>query len=361
MKVLNPEVKDLLDIYVRPNIKASDLADYFMKAYPEEFKEYNKKIDSLRKIIDNYKAKYKEKIYVDKTDDKKIGELDFDEAIDKIKGLQAVYEKSSWSQLAGEIKLKTNADYIILMDLADTHFGSLGTDYDIFQAYADLLVNTPNLFAAMLGDGGDNFVAFKNMSAILQQVINPKLQYRLLELWLQKVAHKILFSTWSNHAEFEERVSGNNKEEDLLNHHTLYLNGMGKIKLWVNDIDYNIGATHKTTYNSKVNPLHGLLQMFRNQIRHADILMTADKHTPNIGTFTIGEDTVHCVMAGTLKKNDTYSARYHDSFTQTTMPCIVLGAKTKEITLFMNVRQALRYAGVDADKTLIERVKERSK
>jgi hypothetical protein len=135
---------------------------------------------------------------------------------------------------------------------------------------------------------------------------------------------------------------------------------MGTVKLWLNDILYQLGLTHKTPNHSKDNPLHGVYKMAKTLMRQADIVAAADKHTTAIGTFGLGADTVYCSLSGTFKRDDPYSMRYHGIATQTTMPCYVLNTKTKEITLFWNVRNALRYTGVDADKTLIERVRERT-
>jgi hypothetical protein len=359
-KAITPELHSIIKTHLNANTNTSNLAEYIKSVYPDVTKGYTK-TDSLRRVIDNYKKMIELDIQVEVKNDKKVGEFDFREHVEHVKETQRLHQKASWSQDSANIEITTNADHLIILPLADLHIGAISTDYDMFLAFTDLILNTPNLYVILVGDLADNFVAFKNMLAIHQQAINPVTQYLLIQKWIEEIKHKILFTTWSNHPEFEERATGNNKEKEILSRNCIYFNGIGYAYIIINGISYKIASTHKTKNHSQFNALHGALQLFRNDIRDADIYIVADKHTPNHGRFTIGPDSPAAIMTGTLKKDDGYTKRNFASFTQTTMPCFTLDTREKDFCTFWNVRQALKYAQVPFDKELVERLRERKK
>ncbi len=279
--------------------------------------------------------------------DKKEGMTDWRARIKLAKQIQASHQSASWSQDYANPIIETKLNHIILQPFSDTHIGAIGTDYDLFESFTDYILKTPEIYIALIGDLGDNFVNFRNMLAVHQQIMSPEEQDEFLEAWIKEIKHKVLFSTWGNHEEFEERATGRNVIKRILKHNVIYMNGIGKIKLTLkngkSNIDYEIAATHKTRYNSSYNITHGLKQLARFDIPSQDIYIGGDTHHPaKETTFFQGKEQIFLKM-GTLKVNDGYAKRYFSYLTSSAMPCVALSTKEKQITDFWTMQQALEF------------------
>jgi predicted phosphodiesterase len=278
--------------------------------------------------------------------DKKNGVTNWREWSTHLKQGQELHEKASRSQDKCDITIKTDKDYIIYQPLSDLHIGAIGCNYEQLENFTDNILKHDNLYFSTLGDHTDNFNQFKNMYAVHQMQMSPAEQQSFFEDWVEETKHKFLFSTWGNHEEMEERSSGINSTKNVLNRQIVYFNGIGVCNLHINDIDYKIVATHKTRYNSSFNITHGLKQMARKEISDADIYMSGHVHNPAVEKCSERGLWQWFLVMGSLKKNDGYAKRYFTYWINSEMPCLVLGAKEKEIVDFLYLKQALKYGGV---------------
>ena len=81
----------------------------------------------------------------------------------------------STSQGHAKIKLDVkDRGQIAIVFTADWHLGSAGIDYDTFLRNMEYIIDTPNLYMAIIGDERDNFLpGFKSGSAVASQVLSP--------------------------------------------------------------------------------------------------------------------------------------------------------------------------------------------
>ena len=283
--------------------------------------------------------------------DKKMGETNWLEISETLVRKQEIHEKASWSQNKATIEIKTELPYIIFDPLADTHIGAIGCNYESLKAITMGIVNNPFIYTALIGDVTDNFVSFKNQLPVLTQLLSPDEQDDFVVSWLNTLLPKLLFSTWGNHEEFEERATGRNAIKKLLNRNAVYYNGIGVCILKLNGVEYKIAATHRTRFNSSFNKTHGLKQLARRDIPDADIYISAHTHDPSIEvTWERGLQQTFMVL-DSFKENDGYAKRNFSYWTNRQSNCVVLNTRKKEVIPFKCLDEALYYVRYEEPKS----------
>jgi hypothetical protein len=259
---------------------------------------------------------------------------------------QVLTKKASGSNDTGTIRITTDKDYIIFRPLADMHIGSIATDYEAFREFTDQSLKSDNTYLALIGDQVDNFVNFKNMLAVHQQILSPEQQYYFIQSWIAEVERILMFITWGNHEAFEEGFTGMSAFKRLYTKRAMYFNGLATVRVFVNDIEYKIVATHKARFHSSFNKTHGLKQLARKEIPDADIYVEAHYHDPDMEqAWERGMDQIFLNL-GSLKVDDGYAKRYFSCYSSSVMPCVVLGAKNKSKTPFWTLADAQRFCQV---------------
>lgn len=283
--------------------------------------------------------------------DKKESVFDWKEWSDHAQKTQELKHKASDEQDYGNAIIKTDKDYIIFQPLADMHIGSAGMNFNLFKSYTSDLLEIDNLYSALVGDDLDLFCSFKNFLASQQMIFTPEEQAKFLDSWLNDVKHKILFAGYGNHAEMEERLTGINTTRKILGRHLIYHNGIGRIKLHLNDIEYRICATHKTRFNSSINQTHGLKQLARNDLPNEDIYLGADKHNPAVEIFPLHGKYKVFAQLSTLKMNDGFGKRYFSYWHYADSPCLILGAKEKSVIVCKSLYEAKKILNIKTEES----------
>lgn len=277
--------------------------------------------------------------------DKKSGSVNWREWSTHLRTGQSLHEKSSYSQDACNIEIKTDKDFIIYQPLSDMHLGSIGCNYEMLEDFTNEILKRDNLYFSTHGDHVDGFFRFKNQLAVHQMQMSPEDQIRFLESWVEEVRHKFLFSTWGNHEEMEEKASGMNTTKRVLGKRLVYFNGIGVALVRVNGIEYKIAATHRTRFSSAFNKTHGLKQLARRDIPDADIYISGHTHDPGFEMTTERGLWQVFVVLGSFKSNDGFAKRYFAYHSSQQMTALVLNAQRREVIPFHNLDQAFRYAG----------------
>jgi hypothetical protein len=81
----------------------------------------------------------------------------------------------------------------------------------------------------------------------------------------------------------------------------------------------------------------------REMIPDADIYMAAHHHKANIEQSIERNMWQTFIKTGTFKIDDGHAKRYFNYYSDSTMPCVALNTKTKEVTPFRTLNQALQY------------------
>jgi len=351
--IFEKELKSFLELGTPIDGKIRTIAKKIYDKYPEfHIGDRERDIDKIRGRIrirlsrsgGNAAKKQKNKTFLNMIkSDKKEGITDWKEFLAVAKEKNRLNKKSSWTQTEANITLNTKKDWIIIQPLSDTHIGSMGTDYKKFEEYTEFIKKNSQIYTCLLGDMTDHFVNFRNMAAVHGQVLSPQEQRNVFESWVTEIQDKILFATWCNHSEFEEKQTGFNSIKYILERKAIYFNGIGVCNLKVNNNTYSFCATHKTRYFSSFNITHGLLQLARKDVQGKDIYIGADKHEPGLTQTPVGGKITTLIQLGTLKVDDTYSRRYFSFKTNPEMPCIAVSSKEKRIVPFTYLQDAIDF------------------
>lgn len=243
-----------------------------------------------------------------------------------------------------EAKAYIEEDKAILLPLADFHWGNKGTDYLFIESITDYIKEN-NIYVALIGDLLDTFfINFKNASVIFEQVMNPEEQLLFLESWLQEIDEHLVCCTWDNHSTMRaEAILGQDYFGKLQSRFAPFFNGIGKLRLTVGEIEYEIVATHKGKGKSTYNSLHGLQNIDR-FLTSCDLVMGGHYHNPAYGMIEIRGRSLYAIQSGTAEVKDLFAER-HFRFGQgqCSFPCAVLDGKEKKILLFERVEDAVKF------------------
>src|SRR6185437_6402743 len=171
--------------------------------------------------------------------DKKIGDFNWREAIPAIQQMQGLKKRASWSQDYANIELGDGKNPVILTTFCDQHIGAYGANYRAFEELTDEIIETPNLYVALLGDYLEMAVKLRNVLEVTSQVLTPEMQEAFLESWLEEIKDKVCFSVWDNHSiQRGETQAGVSGVKNMLARRCVYHNGIGHSEIKVGDQVY---------------------------------------------------------------------------------------------------------------------------
>ena len=120
---------------------------------------------------------------------------------------------------------------IVVVALGDTHLGSWGTDYDLFERVTDELLAVPNLYIVLLGDLVQNAIHRRSVAEDADNLLPVTLQKPVLCSWLEELGPRILGSVPGNHETRGETLAGLNSFADPLRQFPGFFPGIGHADL----------------------------------------------------------------------------------------------------------------------------------
>lgn len=143
--------------------------------------------------------------------------------------------------------------------ISDTHIGAPGVDYATMLSDAELVRDTPGMYAGFHGDGTDNWVIGKLNALQRGQAIGFDLERMIFEDWVNIIAEKLLWWVQGNHDDWSEKLVGSAPNRELLKEAmALYDRNQCILKLKHGARDRTVLVRHKWRFNSVFNPTHGL-------------------------------------------------------------------------------------------------------
>lgn len=257
--------------------------------------------------------------------DKKMGELDWRETINVMEAMQELKDSASFSQDTANIVIPSKEPVAVLA-LSDTHIGSWGSNHRLFERITDEIINTPNLYVALLGDLEQMAIkASQGVLAMSDNLLPPELQHRFIESWLSAIESKVLFSTWDNHAVMrEEAGTGYSRYADIMKRKVIWHNGIGHPNVTVGNEVYRFAVSHRFRLRTHLNPVHGGMQYIRHEAPDREISMAGDSHVAGIAHWTLGDSERLSVNCGSYQLNSGYSKRFFSLAQSTMMPVVIL-------------------------------------
>lgn len=326
------------DIYelAQEGLSKAEIGRKIIKMYGLPISDENARVN-VRKILSRFEADSRPT-----TSDKKTGEFSWREASKYIQDGQQLFKKAKQSQDKGKFSIDTDKP-VYIMVLGDAHFGSWGTDYTILEKLTDEILNTPNLYVVLVGDLVQMSIKLRNMLEVADNALPPKHQMAMLASWFEEIKHKVIASTFDNHAVMrEEAVVGYSKYAEIFERTVIYTPGIGHLDLTVGKQTYKLAIAHFFNGRSIENPCHGQMRYMRREGVDREIALSGDSHVPGVIKYVDGEMTRCALNCGTAQTNSGYAKRFFSLFTHPVFPVIKLDAVAHEFTPYWSLKEAVK-------------------
>jgi hypothetical protein len=278
--------------------------------------------------------------------DKKVSEFNYRDWADHAQRTQELYHRASSTQKMAHIELGSGRQPAILMPFSDQHIGGRGVKYGEFIRMTDEIINTPNLFVALLNDVAEYAVKLRSVAEICAQIFGPDKQDQFIEQWFNDISHKVAFATWANHdIERAEKQLGTSFIKRMMAKKVVFFDGIGHADVKVGKQVYKIAATHRFRGHSYMNTCHAGQRYMRFQGIDRELAMMGDIHQPAFNHYYDGPIERVSMVAGTLNTDSLYAGRYFSIFTQAQYPVVVLDHEEHSMVPFKNMREYYRITG----------------
>jgi hypothetical protein len=309
-----------------------------VRKFPDLFTNIEVARRVVRKITGAAGKNNSKSVRYEISSNKKYSEFNWRDPISHLKGLKQVYDKGKSSQDLASWKIKGPKEICVVV-LGDLHMGSWATDYDQLMKITDELVNTPNLYAILVGDLLQMSIKLRGVLEVSDNALPPKWQLAFLESWLNEVKHKIICSTWDNHSVMrEENATGYSRYADIFGRVTIYHDNIGHTDIHVNDQVYKVAAAHFFRGRTMYNPCHGQMRYMRMTSNDREICIAGDSHESGMLQYNEGGKFRTAINCGSIQ-NGGYGKRFFSLINNPDFPCFALSGKEHLITPYYSVKQ----------------------
>ena len=104
---------------------------------------------------------------------------------------QELYRRASQTQQHAKIELGSGKSPVVLLPFSDQHIGSRGTTYKEFRRLTEEILETKNLYIALLGDMTEFAIKLRSVAEVCAQIFGPDKQIQFMEDWFGEIKHKV--------------------------------------------------------------------------------------------------------------------------------------------------------------------------
>ena len=236
---------------------------------------------------------------------------------------------------------------IAISFISDQHIATNGA-VDLKQMYADaeLIRDTPGVWAMLGGDGIDN--AIKHRSALVNSGTKPSDDWRLFNNYMAVMGYKTLAVISGNHCNWSVQFAG----IDLVAH----LAKMNKVHYSPDHVimnlrldgaagtqDYTIAMRHKYRYHSNFNLGHAVKRMWEQGDDDFDVGCICHNHPAggHVESFTKHKKLRWAVRPGSYQVQTGYSRGEGYPLSGQTCPTVIFHPFERRMDAFPNLRQAI--------------------
>ena len=203
---------------------------------------------------------------------------------------------------------------VCLVWLADLHLGDTGVDYDRLDQDLDLILDTPGMYACLVGDITNNFIVGRLKDLRLGAEFSISEEWVLAKRVLKKIAPRLLLSVAGNHDLWTYALTSVDylaEIHDRINPDVLYSKYDAGVKIVVGQAKYMARVRHTWRGYSQYNPTHGIEWAAKfDQARPFDIGIAAHTHASGLyRQFNNGGKTGHALLCGSYKVYDDYAEK----------------------------------------------------
>ena len=234
-----------------------------------------------------------------------------------------------------------NSNPIAIAAISDQHIDGNGScDLQRMREDAEIIRDTPNLYAILGGDGVDNHI--KHKAAMIKAQSNPDTQWRLYDYYLQIFSRSILAVVTGNHDAWTAQIGGVDMVKRLANENKLFYAGDElRLTVQVGSHDYEICCRHQYRFNSSLNQNHTVKRLWSEGARPFDIGIVCHHHEVAMESFRKHGLMRWACRPGSYQVNTGYGLQYGFNHSAPYCPTFILFPDKREIMGFFDVRQAV--------------------
>jgi len=271
--------------------------------------------------------------YKETRDIKKFWELSERDSIDRI----------TKATLMGKAKISLPNEVFAVAYVSDQHLGP-GTPCDMkrMREDAELIANTPGLYAFCMGDGVDNHI--KHRSAMLNSRSQPGEQYELYEYYLGIFADSILALISGNHDDWTKQFAGVDVVYRIAkNHRMFYAPDEARLRINVGNQEYKFAGRHQYKMASSFKQGHSVKQWLRLGEEEFDVGGVGHHHEAHIECHLYRGKRTWIVRPGSYQITSQYSRQFGFNDSVPSCPTIVCWPDKRHTVGFHDVRDAVEY------------------
>lgn len=223
--------------------------------------------------------------------------------------------------------------------IGDIHMGDVGTDHKQLLKDVDTIKNTENLFLVCGGDYINNFIK-TNRNYNPYEVVQPRMQWRLVEWFFKELEDSIAVVATGNHdAWTEELTQYDGLYAIVKNLNFAYAKHGGNLHLHLPGHTYKIRFKHNTRGGAGANPTASVKTMLRMD-EDADVGALFDTHVPAVEEFIHEGLWRVAIRSGTYKTNDHWAKQMgFDGDAKVAVPVVVFHPRKRFFMIAHNLEQ----------------------
>lgn len=231
--------------------------------------------------------------------------------------------------------------------LADQHLGGKGVDYPRLFAEAEIVRDTPGMFAGTIGDLFDAFIINYLLNIRLGKVFSIPEEFALVRRYLRILGPKLKISVGGNHDFWFSWLTGVDYFREVLAGvapGVIYDADDCRIKLRIGEAEFRGRVRHKWRGTSIYNPTHGVERAAKWD-QDFDWAVGAHTHAAGVARgFVVGGESGMAVQCGSYKVVDDYARRQgFAKSNNSTAVAIVFDEETHSMTGFENLEFAAQF------------------
>lgn len=177
-----------------------------------------------------------------------------------------LYSEQKMEQLEAHVEIP-NPLISTIVPIGDVHWGSIYTNYELFDKHRKTILETPGLYTILMHNLVDNGIPAKFPANTLANGVPPQEQFRVMQAYIKELDEngKILGAVMSDcHEGWSGSVAGVSAAKLLYGYEgrnfPILENG-GLLHVGIGEQRYVMGLWHKQgPFNSRFNPEHALRQ-----------------------------------------------------------------------------------------------------
>lgn len=227
--------------------------------------------------------------------------------------------------------------------ISDQHI-SEGTPSDLnrMEKDAQLVRDTPGLYAVLGGDGIDNHV--KHRTAIIASGSKPGNEWRLYDHYLGFFGYKIAAMISGNHDDWTKDFTDVDVVGMLSKKHRIfYAPDYVLLDVELGDVTYKVKIRHQYRFSSSLNETHSVKRMWSEDGDDFDVGVVCHKHTAALEPFEKHGAVRWALRPGSYQYMSGFSRRIGYPPSLPTCPTMIFLPDRREMHGFRDVRWAAAF------------------